>query len=136
MLLGIGGTHHIFVSEGRYVTQEDIDTYGSIEERQFMISNKGWLGKEWLAKWVELRGVEISYSTTALVALGPYEGSPKLSFTHGSLRPTYSHITPYPDKINEIGYSLLSKALTPPTAKPHPPFPYSGLPKGKRNTPI
>lgn len=62
--------------------------------------------------------------------LAPYSFSPVLSFTHGSLRPSYPNLTPYPDKINALGRSLLSRALTPPLALPHPPHPYSGLPSG------
>lgn len=70
-----------------------------------------------------------SYSTTALVPLGKHSSSPKLSFTHGSLRPSYSDLVPYPKAINDLGHSLLTKALTPPLALPYPPNPYSGLPK-------
>jgi hypothetical protein len=32
--------------------------------------------------------------------------------------------------INQLGRSLLRRALTPPLAAPYPPHPYSGLPKG------
>jgi hypothetical protein len=71
---------------------------------------------------------EHSYSTTALVPLSPYPNAPTLSFTHGSLRPSYPQLLPYPSRINELGHSLLLKALTPPLAPPHPPNPYSGLP--------
>jgi hypothetical protein len=71
-----------------------------------------------------------SYSSTAKVALGPYPFSPSLSFTHGSLRPSYENLLPYPEKINELGHSLLTRALTLPMAPPHPPNPYSGLPRG------
>lgn len=71
-----------------------------------------------------------SYSTTALVGIGPNGTDPKLSFTHGSLRPSYPNLLPYPKAINDLGHSLLSKALTPPLAPPYPPNPYSGLPKG------
>lgn len=56
--------------------------------------------------------------------------SPTLSFTHGSLRPSFPNLTPYPQAINDLGHSLLRKALTPPLAPPYPPNPYSGLPKG------
>ena len=70
-----------------------------------------------------------SYSSTALVALGPHPSSPALSFTHGSLRPSYPHLLPYPSAINDLGHSLMSKALTPPLALPYPPNPYPGLPK-------
>jgi len=64
------------------------------------------------------------------VALGPYPFSPSLSFTHGSLRPSYENLLPYPDRINELGHSLLTRALTLPMAPPHPPNPYAGLPRG------
>lgn len=71
-----------------------------------------------------------SYSVTALVPLSPHPSSPTLSFTHGSLRPSYRDLTPYPSRINELGHTLLERALTPPLAPPHPPNPYAGLPKG------
>ena len=64
------------------------------------------------------------------MALGPYPFSPSLSFTHGSLRPSYENLLPYPDRINELGHSLLTRALTLPMAPPHPPNPYAGLPRG------
>jgi hypothetical protein len=70
-----------------------------------------------------------SYSSTALVGLGSYEGAPTYSFTHGSLRPSYPNLTPYPQAINDLGHSLLKKALTKPLAPPHPPNTYAGLPK-------
>lgn len=64
------------------------------------------------------------------MAISPYANSPTYSFTHGSLRPSFPHLLPYPDMINQLGRSLLSRALTPPLAAPYPPNPYSGLPKG------
>lgn len=68
-----------------------------------------------------------SYSSTALVPLSPYPSAPLLSFTHGSLRPSYPNLLPYPDKINALGHSLLSKALSA-QVPPHPPNPYKGIP--------
>jgi hypothetical protein len=78
------------------------------------------LGKEWLA----------NYSVTARVPLSPFANAPHLSFTHGSLRPSYENLTPYPDVINRIGHSLLARALEPPLPPPYPPNPYPGFPKG------
>jgi hypothetical protein len=72
----------------------------------------------------------LSYSITAAVPLSPSASSPLLSFTHGSLSPSFPHLVPYPSSLNTIGSSLLERALTPPLPKPHPPNPYQGLPKG------
>jgi hypothetical protein len=36
----------------RYVTKDDIRTFGTIVDRQKALSVDGWLGQEWLAKWV------------------------------------------------------------------------------------
>lgn len=71
-----------------------------------------------------------SYSTTALVSLHSSPSTPSYSFTHGSLRPSFPHLLPYPSRINELGHALLTRALTPPLALPYPPNPYSGLPAG------
>ncbi|ORY25249.1 Metallo-dependent phosphatase-like protein [Naematelia encephala] len=103
-----------------YVTQDDIKHTGGTQQRMRDLSIDGWLGQEWLA----------NYSVTALVPLGPHPSAPTFSFTHGSLRPSYTDLLPYPDQINSLGHSLLVKALTPPLAPPYPPNPYSGLPKG------
>ncbi|KAK8861325.1 hypothetical protein IAR55_002144 [Kwoniella newhampshirensis] len=121
-VVSILGNHEIMnaIGDWRYVTKDDIKAFGGTKQRQADLSSEGWLGQEWLA----------NYSVTALVPLSPHPSSPTLSFTHGSLRPSYSHLTPYPSAINALGHSLLTKALTPPLAPPYPPNPYSGLPKG------
>lgn len=132
-VVSILGNHEVMnaIGDWRYVTQADIKHFGSTEQRMHDLSGEGWLGKEWLAKYVcSYVGADCSYSTTALVPLGPHKSAPRLSFTHGSLRPSFPWLTPYPSAINGLGHSLLRKALTPPLALPYPPNPYSGLPKG------
>ncbi|WWD16773.1 hypothetical protein CI109_101205 [Kwoniella shandongensis] len=121
-VVSILGNHEVMnaIGDWRYVTKDDIKAFGGTKQRQADLSSDGWLGQEWLA----------NYSVTALVPLAPHPSAPTLSFTHGSLRPSYPHLTPYPSAINALGHSLLSKALTPPLAPPYPPNPYSGLPKG------
>ena len=51
-----------------------------------------------------------------------------LSFVHGGLSPSYSNLSPFPTKINELGHSLLSKLQHREQPPPHPPNPYPGLP--------
>ncbi|WWC87538.1 uncharacterized protein L201_002428 [Kwoniella dendrophila CBS 6074] len=121
-VISILGNHEFMnaIGDWRYVTEDDIRVFGGTKRRQEALAKDGWLGAEWLA----------NYSITASVPLSPFPRSPKLSFTHGSLRPSYEDLLPYPSKINEIGKSLLEKALTPPLAPPFPPYPYSGLPEG------
>ncbi|ODO09337.1 hypothetical protein I350_02937 [Cryptococcus amylolentus CBS 6273] len=121
-VVSILGNHEVMnaIGDWRYVTRDDIKNFGGSPARQQALSNEGWLGQEWLA----------NYSVTALVPLSPHPSSPSLSFTHGSLRPSFPNLQPYPSAINALGHSLLSQALTPPLAPPYPPSPYSGLPKG------
>lgn len=121
-VVSIMGNHEFMnaLSDWRYVSDADIKHWGGVEKRQHDMSLDGWLGKEWMA----------NYTVTQRVALSPFKDAPTLAFTHGSLRPTYPDLLPYPDRINELGRSLLKRALTPPMAPPHPPHPYEGLPKG------
>jgi hypothetical protein len=70
-----------------------------------------------------------SYTVTARVPLTPYDSpSHHLAFSHGSLHPNLALLTPFPANPNAIGHSLLAKALRKPMPKPHPPYPYPGLP--------
>ncbi|KIR31231.1 serine-threonine protein phosphatase [Cryptococcus deuterogattii 2001/935-1] len=121
-VVSILGNHEMMnaIGDWRYVTKDDIARFGGTKARQHALSAEGWLGQEWMA----------NYSITALVPISPHPSSPTFSFTHGSLRPSYANLTPYPAAINNLGHSLLTKALTPPMAPPYPPNPYSGLPKG------
>ncbi|XAO26920.1 hypothetical protein I312_105761 [Cryptococcus bacillisporus CA1280] len=121
-VVSILGNHEVMnaIGDWRYVTKDDIARFGGTKARQHALSAEGWLGQEWLA----------NYSITALVPISSHPSSPTFSFTHGSLRPSYANLTPYPAAINNLGHSLLTKALTPPMAPPYPPNPYSGLPKG------
>lgn len=67
---------------------------------------------------------------TARVPLTPFNtSSHHLAFSHGSLHPNLALLTPFPSNPNAIGHSLLEKALRKPMPKPHPPYPYPGLPK-------
>jgi len=55
-VVSILGNHEIMnaIGDWRYVTQPDIRRFGSVEQRQRDLSNQGWLGQEWLAKYVHI----------------------------------------------------------------------------------
>ncbi|KEP51008.1 serine-threonine protein phosphatase [Rhizoctonia solani 123E] len=129
------GNHEVMNSIGdwRYVYPSEIATFGSVSDRQQMISS-GWVGKSWRA----------NYTITSRLPLHPSLGPPNtdynpktppnplshaaLSFVHGGLSPTYSNLTPYPSAINALGKSLLRRLQDRVQPPPHPPNPYPGLP--------
>lgn len=51
-VVSILGNHEIMnaIGDWRYVTQADIEHFGSTEQRLKDMSSEGWLGQEWLAK--------------------------------------------------------------------------------------
>ncbi|KAF8514535.1 Metallo-dependent phosphatase-like protein [Hysterangium stoloniferum] len=141
------GNHEYMNALGdwRYVLQDEIATFGSIQKRQAAIAN-GFLGSAWTQ----------NYTAVSRVPLHPAAGSPfvdynasalsssplshaSLSFMHGGLSPSFalSHGTPYPSKINAIGASLLKRCRTrDPQPMPYPPGEYAGLPPGSTSEEI
>ncbi|KAF8340427.1 Metallo-dependent phosphatase-like protein [Cantharellus anzutake] len=127
------GNHEIMNSIGdwRYVWGSEIKTFGSVAERQRIIST-GWIGAAW----------RTNYTITSRLPLHPSLGPPNtdytpsgsplshaaLSFVHGGISPTFMQATPYPSRINNLGSSLLSKLQRRKQPPPHPPNPYPGLP--------
>ncbi|KAF8071888.1 Metallo-dependent phosphatase-like protein [Lyophyllum atratum] len=140
------------IGDWRYVYPTEIKTFGSIGERQKMLST-GRIGRSWAT----------NYTTASRLPLHPSLGPPNtpfppsskhlhyqkedteldtsyyydtneplshsaLSFVHGGLSPTYGDLTPFPSRINEISDSLLYKLQHRKQPPPHPPHPYPGLP--------
>jgi hypothetical protein len=116
----------------RYVYPSEIATFGSVEDRQEMIST-GWLARAWRDNYTVTSRLPLHPS------LGPvntdYDQSKPsdlshaaVSFVHGGLSHTYEDLTPFPSKINSIGHSLLRKLQDRKQPPPHPPNPYPGLP--------
>lgn len=115
----------------RYVPETEIKTFGTVEDRQEMLST-GWIGKAWRA----------NYTVTSRLPIHPSMGGPNTdyepsnsplshaaySFVHGGISPTYLQATPYPSSINTLGSSLLRKLQRRKQPPPHPPNPYPGLP--------
>ncbi|KAH0585209.1 hypothetical protein J132_10120 [Termitomyces sp. J132] len=143
------------IGDWRYVYSTEIKTFGSVAERQKLITT-GRIGRTWA----------VNYTTASRLPLHPSLGPPNtpfppeskhlyhqkenvefdishyydshmplshsaISFVHGGLSPTYQDLTPFPTRINELSDSLLKKLQTRmPLPKPHPPEKYPGLPDG------
>ncbi|KIY51729.1 Metallo-dependent phosphatase [Fistulina hepatica ATCC 64428] len=124
------------IGDWRYVWKSEIKTFGSVRARQKMISS-GPIGQSWAH----------NYTVATRLPLHPFLGPPNipyplshtadtsplshsaLSFVHGGLSPTYSNLSPFPSKINDLGTSLLHKLQDRVQPPPHPPHRYPGLPK-------
>lgn len=124
------------IGDWRYVYPSEIKTFGTVEARQEMIST-GLIGRSWAT----------NYTTASRLPLHPSLGPPNtpypssafhdgplshsaISFVHGGLSPSYSNLSPFPTKINDLSDSLLRKLQTRKQPQPHPPGPYAGLPQG------
>ncbi|KAG6851114.1 hypothetical protein H0H93_000994 [Arthromyces matolae] len=121
------------IGDWRYVYPTELETFGSVEERQELIS-VGRIGRSWAS----------NYTTASRLPLHPSLGAPNtpylteselplshsaVSFVHGGLSPTYQDLTPFPTRINELSHSLLRKLQKRKQPAPHPPADYPGLPE-------
>ncbi|KAF5392212.1 hypothetical protein D9757_001430 [Collybiopsis confluens] len=148
------------IGDWRYVYESEIKTFGTIEARQRMISNgrigRSWAKNYTVTTRLPLH----SYLGPPNTPYPPvrsqvhfeqdYDGSEvlepshireldlkdgplshvALSFVHGGLSPTYGALVPFPEKINEIGSSLLQKLQKREQPAPYPINPhYPGLPE-------
>ncbi|KIY65199.1 Metallo-dependent phosphatase [Cylindrobasidium torrendii FP15055 ss-10] len=134
VVLSMLGNHEWMNALGdwRYVYPTELATFDSVKARQTMLST-GAIGRSWAS----------NYTTASRLPLHPSLGPPNtpypsqhegplshsaLSFVHGGLSPSYSNLSPFPSKINEISDSLLRKLQSRDQPDPHPPGPYAGLP--------
>ncbi|OAV93695.1 hypothetical protein PTTG_06591 [Puccinia triticina 1-1 BBBD Race 1] len=126
------GNHEYMNALGdwRYVTKEDIETFGSAESRRKVMSTQGWIGKSWIANYSvtarvpyplgfgDLPMVSSETSTTRRFtesfepaeerALDPFLDAATV-FVHGGITPEYAAVGV--SEINRIGQSLLHRAL-------------------------
>ncbi|PWZ00230.1 Metallo-dependent phosphatase [Testicularia cyperi] len=104
------GNHEVMnaIGDWRYVTQGDIRSFGGVEERRAVMSDKGWIGQDWIQ----------SYNVTTIVPLLPADHPglpagytpPSASFVHGGI--THEYASKGIDSINIIGKSFLIKGLS------------------------
>lgn len=131
------------LGDWRYVYPSEIKTFGTVAARQKMIST-GRIGRSWANNYTTASRLPLHSS------LGPPNSQypPKysreedadvdynlgllshsaVSFVHGGLSPSYSGLSPFPARINDLSDSLLSKLQNREQPPPHPPNPYLGLP--------
>jgi hypothetical protein len=121
------GNHEVMNALGdwRYVTKDDIDTFGGLAARRAEMAPDGSIGRAWLA----------NYSLTARIPLHSLKSASleantaALSVIHAGLPLTtpLSTLLPYPDRPNKLAKSFLYKALLE-EAAPYPPGPWPGIP--------
>lgn len=135
------GNHELMNAMGdwRYVTKEDIDTFGGERNRRRAMSKDGWIGQTWMANYsvtarvpyVPAHFYNFARSAEAEVPLrtdepflrdhdGGGEGDmfthAAASFVHGGILPTYgplSRAKPV-ETINAIGNALLELVMDEP----------------------
>ncbi|KAG8744551.1 hypothetical protein FRC12_014775 [Ceratobasidium sp. 428] len=130
------GNHEFMnaIGEWRDVSQSEIETFGSISERQMILSS-GWIGRSWRANYtVATRLPLLQYFGPPNTDYDPRRSSGPFShaayaFLHGGLAPTYSNLTPYPSAINKLGNRLLRRLQDRKQPPPHPPNPRPRLPR-------
>lgn len=111
------GNHEVMnaIGDWRYVTPGDVKSFGGVQERRYAMSEKGWIGQDWVQH----------YNVTATTSLLPsdHPGLPKgytppsVSFVHGGITPEYA--SSGIDYINTIGKSFLLKGLSDPNPSHH-----------------
>lgn len=142
----------------RYVYPSEIKTFGSVAARQNMLSTgpigRSWAYNYTTAGRLPLHtsmgGPNTPYPPTHHILgfqaqkdgdvedLGAYSrpyfdpqdplSHSAISFVHGGLSATYSKLSPFPTRINEISAGFLRKLQDRVQPPPHPPNAYPGLP--------
>ncbi|KAF9479616.1 Metallo-dependent phosphatase [Pholiota conissans] len=143
------------IGDWRYVYPSELATFGSIAARQRMLTT-GRIGRAWATNYTTASRLPLHPSLGPPNTPYPphhlsinfqkdseeesifhhtYEpleddhlSHAALSFVHGGLSPSYSNLSPFPTRINELSDSLLYKLQNRPQPSPHPPSPYPGLP--------
>ncbi|KAL1754441.1 Metallo-dependent phosphatase-like protein [Schizophyllum commune] len=124
------------IGDWRYVYPSEIKTFGSVKGRQEMLST-GRIGSTWAANYTTASRLPLHpalgppntpYPSSKATSASPLLSHAALSFVHGGLSPTYSNLSPFPSRINDLSDSLLRKLQRRTQPPPHPPAAYPGLP--------
>ncbi|EGG06288.1 uncharacterized protein MELLADRAFT_74879 [Melampsora larici-populina 98AG31] len=133
------GNHEYMNALGdwRYVTEEDIETFGGKKNRRKLMSSEGWIGESWLKNYNTTARVPYILSTDSNLNQVPIDPSTyfetfqdksskpnpflnsAIAFVHGGITPEYAKIGI--SEINRIGQSFLNRSL-------QNPKPTGGLP--------
>lgn len=106
------GNHEMMnaLLDWRYVTPGDIESFGSRVARRQAMSISGWLGKEWMTHYNISHTVELLPQRLVPSQLQSSYRVPQANFVHGGIHPIWAKRGL--DEINDIGHSLLQKALS------------------------
>lgn len=106
------GNHEMMnaLMDWRYVTPGDIDSFGGRVERRQAMSASGWVGKEWMSHYNISHTVELLPQALVPSALQTVYSVPQANFVHGGIHPMWAQRGL--DEINDVGHSLLRKALS------------------------
>lgn len=127
------GNHEYMNALGdwRYVTDEDIETFGGKKNRRKLMSSEGWIGETWLKNYNTTARVPYIISVNSNLSNKPSDHpsyfqtiqdssteNPFLSsaaaFVHGGITPEYANLGI--TEMNRIGQSFLNRALQNPKA--------------------
>lgn len=111
------GNHEVMNALGdwRYVTPGDVESFGGVAARRRAMSIEGWIGQAWLANYSVSHTIDLlpEQGIQALKAAGKLRNdyvTPQANFVHGGIHPkaAFAGLS----RINAVGHSLLSKALS------------------------
>ncbi|KAI8455468.1 Metallo-dependent phosphatase-like protein [Phakopsora pachyrhizi] len=125
-VINLLGNHEYMnaLDDWRYVTKEDIESFGGKESRRRAMSSNGWIGKDWLKNYsVSTRVPSINENnlrrSSSPIGSLIFEGqknnrehfeSSGSGFVHGGITIEYARLGI--EEINRIGRSLLNKSLS------------------------
>lgn len=108
------GNHEMMnaLMDWRYVTPGDLKSFGGAKARRHIMSTDGWIGQDWSANFSISHTIELLSPSHLPQALSKAYSVPRASFVHGGIHPKWAALGL--THINQVGHSLLLKALSNP----------------------
>ncbi|PWN43162.1 Metallo-dependent phosphatase [Ceraceosorus guamensis] len=105
------GNHEMMnaLHDWRYVTPGDVKSFGGPQARRNVMSSSGWIGKAWMSNYTISQTVPLLSPHKVPPGVPSHYAVPHASFVHGGIHPEWA--AKGLDHINEVGRSLLFRAL-------------------------